>query len=77
MFPGNGPGGLTGSKALGLDLTPYDWVIGVSDVNLTGHPDLLVREKATGYLWLYRATSQGFQARRFMGEGMGAYDLAG
>ena len=77
LFPGNGPGGLTGAKALGLDLTPYDWVIGVSDVNLTGHPDLLVREKATGYLWLYRATAEGFQARRFMGEGMGAYDLAG
>ncbi len=77
LFPGNGPGGLTGAKALGLDLTPYDWVIGVSDVNLTGHPDVLVREKATGYLWLYQATSQGFQARRFMGEGMGAYDLAG
>ena len=77
LYPGNGPGGLTSPKALGLNLKPYDWVIGVSDVNLTGHPDLIVREKATGYLWLFRATATGFLPRRFLGEGMQAYDLAG
>lgn len=77
LFPGNGPGGLTNARTLGLDLRPYDWVIGVSDVNLIGHPDVLVRERATGYLWLLRGTQRGFEARRFMGEGMGAYDLAG
>lgn len=77
VYPGNGPGGLTDPKSLGLDLTPYDWVIGISDENLTGHPDLLVRERSTGYLWLFRATASGFAPRRFMGEGMGAYDLAG
>jgi hypothetical protein len=77
LFPGNGPGGLTSPRALGLDLKPYDWVIGVSDVNLTGHPDLIVRARATGYLWLFRATATGFEPRRFLGEGMQAYDLAG
>ena len=77
LFPGNGPGGLTDPRSLSLDLTPYDWVIGVSDVNLTGHPDLIVRARKTGYLWLIPGTTEGFGQRRFLGEGLGAYDLAG
>jgi hypothetical protein len=77
LFPGNGPGGLTSPTALSLDLTAYDWVVGVSDINLAGHADLIVREKATGDLWLFQGTATGFQPRRFLAEGMGAYDLAG
>ncbi len=77
LFPGNGPGGLTSPRSLGLDLAPYDWVIGVSDVVLTGHSDLVVREKATGDLWLLQGTATGFKPRRFLAEGMGEYDLAG
>ncbi|MGZ6752564.1 MAG: FG-GAP-like repeat-containing protein [Nocardioides sp.] len=77
VYPGNGPGGLTVPKTLGLDLSPYDWFVGISDEQLTGHPDVLAREKATGYLWLLQATPDGFAKRRFMAEGMEAYDLAG
>ncbi|MCW2796377.1 FG-GAP-like repeat-containing protein, partial [Nocardioides sp.] len=77
LYPGNGPGGLTNGKALSMDMTPYDWSIGVSDVALGGHSDLIVRAKSTGYLWLLPATDSGFQERRFLGEGMGKYDLAG
>jgi hypothetical protein len=77
LTPGNGPGGLTGAKALPLDLAPYDWVVGVSDVTLSGHPDLIVRARATGYLWLLRGTPTGFAPREFLGEGMKPYDLAG
>jgi len=77
LYPGNGPGGLTSGRALSLDLTPYDWAIGVSDVNLSGHGDIIVRAKKKGYLWLLQATDGGFQERRFLGEGMGQYDLAG
>jgi hypothetical protein len=77
LFPGNGPGGLTSPKPLGLNLAPYDWVIGVSDVSLTGHADVILREKATGYLWLVQGTASGFKTRRFLAEGMGDYDLAG
>jgi hypothetical protein len=77
LYPGNGPGGLTNPKALGLDLSPYDWVIGISDELLTGHPDLVVRAKRTGYLYLIPGSAKGFGKRRFLGEGMGAYDLAG
>lgn len=77
LFPGNGPGGLTSPRTLSVDLAPYDWVIGVSDVLLTGHSDLIVRDKATKYLWLLQGTTTGFTPRRFLAEGMGVYDLAG
>ncbi|GEP35607.1 hypothetical protein NSZ01_33750 [Nocardioides szechwanensis] len=77
LYPGNGPGGLTGSKTLSLNLTPYDWVIGISDIGLVGHADLIVRDKASGYLYLVPTTPTGFGKRRFIGDGMGAYDLAG
>ncbi|MCD4534129.1 FG-GAP-like repeat-containing protein [Nocardioides sp. cx-169] len=75
--PGNGPGGLTGSKTLSVDLAPYDWVVGISDIGLTGHSDLILRERATGYLYLLPLTAAGVGARRFLAEGMGGYDLAG
>jgi hypothetical protein len=75
---GNGPGGLTGSKySLGVNLAAYDWVLGLGDVNGGRRPDLVVREKATGYLWLLPGTSTGFGARRFLAEGFAGYDLAG
>ena len=77
LYPGNGPGGLTGARTLGLDLAPYDWVIGVSDVNLTGHADVIVRERRTGHLYVLGATASGFKPRRFLGEGMEGFDLAG
>lgn len=77
LYPGNGPGGLTGGKALGLDLSPYDWVVGISDILLTGHADLLVREKSTGDLYLIQGTETGFSPRRFLASGTGDYDLAG
>jgi hypothetical protein len=77
LFPGNGPGGLTGSEGLGLDLKAYDWVVGLSDGNLTGHADVIVRERATGNLYLFRGTVKGFAPRRFIGEGAEVYDLVG
>jgi hypothetical protein len=77
LYPGNGPGGLTTGRSVKADLTPYDWVVGTSDVALTGHPDLLVRERATGYLWLLQGTATGLSPRRFLATGMGGFDLAG
>ncbi|GAB3777533.1 FG-GAP-like repeat-containing protein [Nocardioides ungokensis] len=77
LFPGNGPGGLTSPTPLKLDLSPYDWVVGISDETGSGHPDLIVRAKSNGYLWLIPGTPTGFGQRRFLGEGMEAYDLAG
>jgi hypothetical protein len=51
--------------------------VGISDIGLTGHADVIVREKATGDLWLIGGKASGFGSRRFLAAGMGAYDLAG
>jgi hypothetical protein len=78
LYPGNGPGGLTNKVVtFGIDLAPYDWVLGIGDENLTGHADLVVRERSTGYLWLLPGTTTGFSPRVFLGEGFGDYNLAG
>jgi hypothetical protein len=77
LYPGNGPGGLVGGKRLGLDVAAYDWVIGVSDLRVGGHSDVIVREKATGRLFALQGSAKGFGLRRALGGGMGIYDLAG
>jgi hypothetical protein len=77
LYQGNGPGGLSSPTRLPIDLTPYDWVIGVSDLTLTGHPDLIVRQKNTGRLFALQGTPRGFRAPLYLGEGLGGYDLAG
>ena len=78
VYPGNGPGGLTGRAALGYDVSRYDWLVGVSDLRLTGHADVIAREKATGRLFALQGTArQGITSRRYLGEGLGVYDLVG
>ena len=74
----NGPGGLVSRvRTFGLDLSPYSWVLGVGDAQRNGHADLIVREKATGDLYLLPGTSTGFRSRIYLGPGFGGYDLAG
>jgi hypothetical protein len=62
---------------LPADLTPFDWVIPVSDIKANGTGDYLVRQPSTGFLYLYAGTRAGVAPPRFLGEGMGAYNLAG
>ena len=62
---------------LPADLTPFDWVIPVSDIKANGTGDYLLRQPSTGYLYLYAGTRAGVAPPRFLGEGMGAYNLAG
>ncbi len=77
VFSGNGPGGLTGYKMLSLDTKTSDWVIGISDVQLTGHSDLVLRSRSTKALYLVEATATGFGTPTLLGEGFAGYDLAG
>ncbi len=74
---GKSGGPVSARSALKFDFTPYDWVIPISDIKANGHADLLVRQQATGYLYVLYATDTGVNGRRFLGEGMGSYDLAG
>jgi hypothetical protein len=76
LYHGNGPGGLHSPTKLSLDTSSYDWVIGVSDLRLTGHPDLIVREAGTGRLYAVPGTAKGFRAPIYLGQGMKGYDLA-
>ena len=77
LLQGNGPGGLSSPSKLKVDLSPYDWVIGVSDLTLTGHADLVVRQKGTGRLYALQGTTSGFLPPLYLGQGLGGYDLAG
>ncbi len=77
LYAGNGPGGLVGGKRLGLDVSAYDWVIGISDLRVSGHADVIVRARKTGRLYALPGTAKGFGTRRHLGGGMGIYDLAG
>ncbi len=77
IAPGQAVVARTSQTGLPSDLTPFDWVISVSDIKASGTSDYVVRQPSTGYLYLYAGTRTGVAARRFLGEGLGAYDLAG
>lgn len=78
LYPGNGPGGLTNAVTIGGSLTAYDWVIGVSNVGLSGAPGLIVRQKGTGNLYqIARGANGQLAAPVLLGSGFGGYDLAG
>jgi hypothetical protein len=76
VIRGNGPGGLTSAQRIGIDMRPFDWTIGVSDVGITGHADVIVRKKGTGQLWLLPGSAAGFRTPVLLGTGMGIYDKA-
>jgi hypothetical protein len=77
----NAPAPVAGKYAVraGLpsDLSAYDWVLEVQAVQLKGPGDFIVRDRATGVAYVYRGRTSGSSAPRVLGEGMGAYDLAG
>ncbi|MFT3874510.1 MAG: FG-GAP-like repeat-containing protein [Nocardioides sp.] len=78
MYPGNGPGGLVNAgRTLDIDLRRYDWVLGLGNLTGSPHADLLVRQRATGDLWVLPGRASGFGKRQFLGSGLGAYNLVG
>ena len=76
-YPGNGPGGLTGGTRIGALSSAYDWLLSVGNVSGDGRPDLLVRGRSSGTLYVLRGTSSGFAARATFLSGLGRFDLAG
>ena len=77
LLHGNGPGFMSRPTRLGADVSPYDWLVGVSNLRGAGHPDLLVRLKGTGRLYALPGTSAGVGARVYLGNGLAGYDLVG
>ena len=77
LYPGNGAGKLLAPRTVSNGLAPYDVVLGVGDLQLTGHPDLLARERGTGGLYALQGTaSGGLAAPRYLGS-LAGYDLVG
>jgi N-acetylmuramoyl-L-alanine amidase-like protein/VCBS repeat protein len=76
LYKGNGPGGLMKGRQMAIDLGAYDWTVGVSDVALTGHADVIVRKKGTGRVYLLQGSTKGFAKPVLIGTGMGIYDKA-
>lgn len=70
-------GSVPARAGLPSDLSGFDWVIEVQDMKLKGPGDYVVRDRATGTVYLYAGRSSGVSNRRVLGEGLGAYDLAG
>jgi hypothetical protein len=77
LLHGNGPGGLHDPARLAANLSAYDWVIGISDLQAKGHPDLIVRDKRKGRLYALPGRGSGVKAPVYLGGGFGGYDLAG
>jgi hypothetical protein len=77
LYYGNGPGGFTTEKTMSMPVDTYDWLIGISDVDMTGHSDLVARTRSTGQLWLIPAGSGGFKTPVAIGGDTTEYDMAG
>lgn len=77
LVGGNGPGGLTkGARQVKKRMQRFDWVLGVSDVDVTGHADLVVRRKSNGALLVMPGSESGFGRAIKIGNASG-FDLAG
>ncbi len=70
-------GGVPAPAGLPSDLSGFDWVFGVQAVTLKGLNDYVVRDRASGGVYLYSGRKSGVSNPRLLGEGLGAYDLAG
>lgn len=70
-------GGVPARAGLPSDLSGFDWVLEVQPMTLKGHGDFIVRDRANGLAYVYGGRKTGVSAPRVLGEGMGAYDLAG
>lgn len=87
VYPGTGTGILPGSMVSGrtalttsglpADLSPYDWVIPVSDIKDKGSGDFVVRQKSSGILYLFAGTNSGSAPPRYLSSGAEVFDLGG
>jgi hypothetical protein len=70
-------GGVPARAGLPSDLSGFDWVLGVQAMTLKGPGDYIVRDRASGVAYVYSGRKKGVSNPRVLGEGLGAFDLAG
>lgn len=75
LWLGDGPGGLYASKVVNLDVSAYNWIAGEAPGRGGTHPDLFAREAASGALVQRTGTNLG--QYRYLGSGLGGYNLLG
>jgi hypothetical protein len=86
VWPGNGSGfgsslpvkgGVPSRAGLPSDLSGFDWVLEVQAMTLKGSGDFIVRDRVSGVAYVYTGRKSGVSNPRVLGEGLGAFDLAG
>jgi hypothetical protein len=77
VYPGNGPGGLTGGRVIGRLRASYDWLVAVGDISGDDRADVIARSTRTNRLWTLRGVRGGFAPRRAFAAGMSRFDIAG
>jgi hypothetical protein len=70
-------GGVPARAGLPSDLSGFDWVLEVQAMTLKGSGDFIVRDRASGMAYVYSGRKSGVSNPRVLGEGLGAFDLAG
>ena len=70
-------GSVPSPAGLPADLSGYDWVLEVQPMKLKGPVDYIVRDRSNGATYVYGGRRSGVSAPRLLGEGLGAFDLAG
>jgi hypothetical protein len=70
-------GGVPSRAGLPSDLSGFDWVLEVQAMTLKGPGDFVVRDRASGVAYVYSGRKKGVSNPRVLGEGLGAFDLAG
>ena len=70
-------GSVPARAGLPSDLSSFDWVLEVQAMKLKGHADYIVRDRNSGVAYVFGGRRSGVSAPRVLGEGLGAFDLAG
>ncbi len=70
-------GSVPSRAGLPSDLSSFDWVLEVQAMKLKGQADYIVRDRTTGVAYVFGGRKAGVSAPRLLGEGLGAFDLAG
>ncbi|MBZ2196452.1 SpoIID/LytB domain-containing protein [Occultella gossypii] len=74
-YAANGSGGLSPGVQIGTGWNGMDMIFAAGDWDGDGHADLLARQAATGYLYLYRGNGRGgFLSGARVGTGWGTMD---
>ena len=75
LYPGNGTRRWSARARSGTGWNVFSALVGAGDVNGDGRADLLARERATGYLWLYPGNGTGGSLPRVrIGTGLERHD---